>query len=157
MKKGTLFLVLFTLVAAVAALALVRAQQATSTDASIVVYKTATCGCCGVWVEHLRTAGFTVESHDVSHEELAGIAGEAGVSNELRSCHTAKVGGYAVEGHVPAADIARLLRERPEVAGIAVPGMPVGSPGMELGDRRDPYNVVAFTRDGRRSVFAQYR
>ncbi|MFP5380489.1 MAG: DUF411 domain-containing protein, partial [Vicinamibacteria bacterium] len=116
-----------------------------------------TCGCCGVWVEHLRANGFTVVAHDVPQAELDGIAREAGLGTELRSCHTAKVGGYAVEGHVPAADIKRLLTERPEVAGIAVPGMPVGSPGMEMGDRRDPYNVVAFTRDGRRSVFAQYR
>lgn len=158
MKKGTLVLALFTLVAVGAAIALVRAQQAAPAGETIVVYKTATCGCCGMWVEHLRTAGFTVESNDVSHEELAGIAGEAGVTNDLRSCHTAKVGGYAIEGHVPASDIARLLKERPEsVIGISVPGMPVGSPGMEMGNRRDPYNVVAFTKDGRRSVFAQYR
>lgn len=157
MKKPTLVLVLFTLVAAGAALALVRAQQATPAAEPIVVYKTPTCGCCGVWVEHLRTAGFTVETHDVSHEELTRIAGTAGVAPELRSCHTGLVGGYAIEGHVPAADITRLLKDRPAVAGISVPGMPVGSPGMEMGDRRDPYNVVAFTREGRRSVFAQYR
>lgn len=159
MKKGTLVLALFVLVATGAAIALVRAQQAANTPATeeVVVYKTATCGCCGVWVDHLRANGFTVVAHDVSPDELATIAREAGVASGLGSCHTAKVGGYAVEGHVPAADIARLLRERPDVAGIAVPGMPVGSPGMEMGDRRDPYNVVAFTMDGRRSVFAQYR
>lgn len=157
MKKPALVLVLFTLVAAGAALALVRAQQATPAAESIVVYKTATCGCCGFWVEHLRAAGFTVEAHDVSHEALADIAGKAGVTPDLRSCHTGLVGGYAIEGHVPADDIKRLLKDRPAVAGISAPGMPVGSPGMEMGDRRDPYNVVAFTREGRRSVFAQYR
>jgi hypothetical protein len=157
MKKNILVLALFTLAAAGAVLALVRAQQEATAAESVVVYKTATCGCCGVWVEHLRAQGFAVVAHDVSHEELTAIAREAGVAPELRSCHTAKVGGYAIEGHVPAADIARLLRERPDVAGIAVPGMPVGSPGMEMGDRRDPYNVVAFAMDGRRSVFAQYR
>jgi hypothetical protein len=157
MKKHTVVLALFTLVVAGAAFAFVRAQQATSTAESVVVYKTATCGCCGVWVDHLRSNGFSVVTHDVSPEELSTIAREAGVSAGLGSCHTAKVGGYAVEGHVPAADITRLLKERPDVAGIAVPGMPVGSPGMEMGDRVDPYNVVAFTKDGRRSVFAQYR
>lgn len=157
MKKNVLVLALFTLAAAGAVLALVRAQQESTTAESVVVYKTPTCGCCGIWVEHLRAHGFTVVAHDVSPDELTVIAREAGVAPELRSCHTAKVGDYAIEGHVPAADIARLLRERPEVAGIAVPGMPVGSPGMEMGDRRDPYNVVAFARDGRRSVFAQYR
>lgn len=150
----------FALVAAVAvagaALVLARGQQPATTE-TVQVYKTATCGCCGIWVEHLRSNGFAVVAHDVSQEELTTIAMEAGVSAGLGSCHTAKVGGYAIEGHVPASDIQRLLRERPDVAGIAVPGMPVGSPGMEMGDRRDPYNVVAFTKDGRRSVFAQYR
>ncbi len=150
----------FALVAAVAvagaALVLARGQQP-ATSETVQVYKTATCGCCSVWVEHLRSNGFTVVAHDVSQEELTTIASEAGVSSGLGSCHTAKVGGYAIEGHVPASDIQRLLSERPDVAGIAVPGMPVGSPGMEMGDRRDPYNVVAFTKDGRRSVFAQYR
>ena len=93
----------------------------------------------------------------MSREKLDTIGREAGVTRELGSCHTAKVGGYAIEGHVPAADIARLLRERPAVAGLAVPGMPVGSPGMEVGTQRDPHEVVAFTKDGRRSVFARYR
>jgi hypothetical protein len=108
-------------------------------------------------VDHLRTNGFKVQAHDVSRDRLDTLAGEAGVPRELGSCHTAKVGGYALEGHVPAADIGRLLRERPAVAGLAVPGMPVGSPGMEMGSQRDAYDVVAFTRDGRRRVFSHYR
>ena len=81
---------------------------------------------------------------------------QGGVTNDLSSCHTAKVGNYTVEGHVPATDIQRLLKEKPAIAGIAVPGMPMGSPGMEQGGRKQPYNVVAFTKDGKRSVFAKH-
>jgi hypothetical protein len=121
---------------------------------TVVVYKSPTCGCCGSWVDHLRAEGFTVEVHD--RDDLSEIKRASGVTDNLASCHTAQVGGYVVEGHVPAGDIRRLLRERPPIAGIAVPGMPVGSPGMEVGDRRDRYDVVAFARDGRTSVFARH-
>ncbi len=154
--RNRTFALLAIVALAVVAIVPGRAQQAPTAE-TVVVYKTATCGCCRAWVDHVRAHGFKVEAHDVSREKLAAIASEAGVTRELGSCHTAKVGGYVIEGHVPAADIARLLRERPPVAGIAVPGMPVGSPGMEMGNQRDAYNVVAFTKDGRRSVFAQYR
>lgn len=93
----------------------------------------------------------------MNDDELVRVARQAGVPDALSSCHTAQVGGYVVEGHVPAADIRRLLRERPRnVAGIAVPGMPVGSPGMESGNRRQPYNVIAFGRDGSQSVYARH-
>jgi hypothetical protein len=98
-----------------------------------------------------------VEAHDLSDERLYATAREAGVPEDLGSCHTAKVGGYAVEGHVPAADIQRLLKEKPAVAGIAVPGMPLGSPGMEQGGRTQPYDVIAFSREGKRTVFASHR
>lgn len=84
------------------------------------------------------------------------IESEAGVTNDVASCHTAKVGGYVVEGHVPAADIRRMLKTRPPIAGIAVPGMPIGAPGMEQGSRKDPYSVIAFTKDGHRTVFAKH-
>lgn len=87
---------------------------------------------------------------------LNAVAAEAGVSDDLRSCHTAKVDGYTVEGHVPAADIQRLLKERPKVTGIAVPGMPIGSPGMEQGPTKEPYATVAFTKGGAKSVFAKH-
>lgn len=87
---------------------------------------------------------------------LNAVAAEAGVSDDLRSCHTAKVDGYAVEGHVPAADIHKMLKERPKIAGIAVPGMPVGSPGMEQGDMKQPYSTVAFTKSGSKTVFAKH-
>lgn len=98
-----------------------------------------------------------MEAHDVDNDKLAAVGREAGVTESLSSCHTAKVGGYVVEGHVPAADIQRLLKERPAVAGIAVPGMPLGSPGMEAGGRRDPFDVVAFTKDGKTRVFSSHK
>ena len=123
---------------------------------SVVVYKSPTCGCCSAWVEHLRTNGFQVDAQNVSDTQLQAIEREAGIGDDLVSCHTAKVGGYVVEGHVPAADIERMLKERPAIAGIAAPGMPIGSPGMEQGGRKDAYNVIAFTKDGRKSVFAKH-
>jgi hypothetical protein len=118
------------------------------------VVKTPTCGCCNGWIAHMRQAGFRVQTRDVP--DTTPFARRLGVPDELRSCHTASVGGYAVEGHVPAADIRRLLRERPQAAGIAVPGMPVGSPGMEMGNRRQPYQTILFTRAGRQTVFARH-
>ncbi|MDQ8756756.1 DUF411 domain-containing protein [Sphingosinicella sp. LHD-64] len=121
---------------------------------TVTVVKTPTCGCCGAWVEHLRAAGFEVTVTDV--EDVTPTARELGVPDDLRSCHTASVGGYAVEGHVPVEDIRRLLAERPDAAGIAVPGMPIGSPGMEMGDRREPYQTLLFRRDGQRRVFASH-
>jgi hypothetical protein len=135
-----------------------RGQQAPQKSAAnkVVVYKTATCGCCTLWVEHLRANGFQVEAENVSDTRLAAVEREAGIGDDLASCHTAKVGGYVVEGHVPAADIKRMLMEQPAIAGIAAPGMPMGSPGMEQGGRKDPYSVIAFTKAGRRSVFAKH-
>lgn len=88
---------------------------------------------------------------------LNAVAMEAGVSDDLRSCHTAKVDGYVVEGHVPAADIQKMLKERPKITGISVPGMPVGSPGMEQGGQKDPYDTVAFTKGGAKTVYARHR
>jgi hypothetical protein len=101
-------------------------------------------------------AGFQVEARDVSEEQLLEVMAASGVPEELGSCHTAEVGGYIVEGHVPAATVQRLLRERPRVTGIAVPGMPIGSPGMEQGNRREPYAVYTFVRDGRTAVYERH-
>ena len=120
----------------------------------IDVVKTPTCGCCNGWIAHMRSAGFRVRVRDVP--DTAPFARRLGVPDDLRSCHTASVGGYAIEGHVPAADIRRLLRERPQAAGIAVPGMPMGSPGMEHGSHRQPFQTILFTRAGRRTVFARH-
>jgi hypothetical protein len=126
--------------------------------AKLVVYKTETCGCCGKWVDHMKQAGFDVEVHDMSQQQLTGVKTEKGITHELASCHTAEIGGYVVEGHVPAEDLKRLLAEKPEgVAGIAVPGMPVGSPGMEDPSRpADEYDVVTFTSSGETEVFASH-
>lgn len=117
----------------------------------IVVYKRPECGCCGAWVEHVKAAGFRVSVRNKS--ELIDIHDRYGITPALMSCHTAVVDGYAVEGHVPADVIQRLLRERPAVIGIAVPGMPAGSPGME-GLVRESYNVVAFDRSGVTRIYA---
>jgi hypothetical protein len=128
------------------------AQQQSSV---IDVYKTPTCGCCRKWVDHLRANGFTVRTTDL--ESTGAVQRRHGVAPEVRSCHTALVGGYVVEGHVPAAEVKRLLKERPRVAGIAVAGMPTGSPGMEVpGTAPHPYYVVAFDRNGQFTVFATY-
>lgn len=118
----------------------------------IKVYKTPTCGCCGKWVEHMRQAGFAPEVQDLPN--LAAIKQSTGVPPRLQSCHTSLVGDYVVEGHVPADVVRDLLKEKPAIAGIAVPGMPMGSPGME-GPRQDPYQVIAFTREGQQRVFAE--
>jgi len=104
----------------------------------------------------MRGAGFQVEARDVSQDSLLELAMQAGVPEQLGACHTAQVGGYIVEGHVPADDVRRLLRERPAVIGIAVPGMPAGSPGMEQGNRRASYQVIAFAAEGRTSVWARH-
>jgi hypothetical protein len=119
---------------------------------AVVVYKTATCGCCKGWIEHMRAAGFPVDARDV--RDLMTVKLDAGVPGPMTTCHTALVDGYVVEGHVPVDQVKRLLAERPEVAGIAVPGMPIGSPGME-GPNAQAYQVLAFDHDGNATVFAE--
>ena len=119
----------------------------------MTVYKQPTCGCCAKWVEHVEAHGMRVDARDVA--DVGPIKEQLGVPSHLESCHTAVIGGYVVEGHVPADIIRRMLRERPQIAGIAVAGMPMGSPGMEGdGTRRDRYEVIAIGRDGRTSVYA---
>ncbi|MBF0180879.1 MAG: DUF411 domain-containing protein [Magnetococcales bacterium] len=120
-----------------------------------VVWKSRTCGCCKLWVQHLEAHGFRVEARDV--EDLSAKKRQLGVPPAMESCHTAEIGGYLVEGHVPAEDVRRLLAEKPAVRGIAAPGMPVGSPGMEVpGQKPDPYEVIAFTPDGKTRVFTRH-
>ena len=133
------------------------AQDASATGdelPTVTVYKSPTCNCCSKWMNHLRKNGFTVTGSDRS--DMQPVKQELGVPRMLASCHTAVVGGYVVEGHVPAQDVKRLLREQPDVTGLTVPGMPIGSPGMERGDRVDPYRVMAFSEDGRAGVFNTY-
>lgn len=120
----------------------------------VVVYKSPTCGCCKEWVKHLQANGFSVTTHDVTN--LLPYKTTNGVPITLQACHTAQVGGYAIEGHVPATDIKRLLKERPMVSGLAVPGMPNGSPGMEQGGRKDRYDVLTFDKQGKTGVYTQY-
>lgn len=121
---------------------------------AVTVFKDPNCGCCKEWVEHLRKHAFRVTAKDTG--DVASIKRSGRVPSHLVSCHTAFVGGYVIEGHVPAEDIKRLLREKPKVAGLAVAGMPIGSPGMEVGDRKDRYEVIAFNRDGSTQVFARH-
>lgn len=122
-----------------------------SADPVITVHKSPSCGCCEAWIEHLRNAGFTVEARDELN--LDAVRARLGVPHKLAGCHTATVAGYVVEGHVPAEQVGRLLREKPAFAGISVPGMPVGSPGME-GPGGRPYQVLSWTRDGKVEVIA---
>jgi hypothetical protein len=146
--------------AAIAMLALFVSASAPTTVASpavkphIEVWKDPNCGCCKSWVEHLRQHGFDVAFHDTS--DVTPVKDRAHVPLILRTCHTALVNGYVIEGHVPAADIRRLLAEKPDIAGLAVPGMPAGSPGMEMGGRVDHYRVIAFTRGGAQRVYASH-
>jgi hypothetical protein len=141
-------------VAAITAASAPRAHLTTSAAIEVTVFKSPTCGCCKEWVEHLRKHAFTVVSKDTS--DVSSVKRTAHVPSGLYSCHTAFVNGYVVEGHVPAEDIQRLLKDKPKIAGIAVPGMPAGSPGMEAGSRKDAYDVVAFKRDGTTSVYAKH-
>jgi|SRR5438093_817770 len=120
---------------------------------TITVYKSATCGCCSKWVEHMRAAGFEAKVLDVDDTQV--VKKTYGVPSRLASCHTALVGTYVIEGHVPADAIKRALRERPAIAGLAVPGMPAGSPGMEVAGRRDPYSIVSFDKAGKQEVYEQ--
>ena len=143
---------------AVAGLGVAYAQmKPVSSRPSAVVYKTSSCGCCSMWVDHLKANGFQVETKDVSAAEVRAVSKAAGLKDEGASCHTAKIGNYVVEGHVPASDIQKMLKEKPAIAGIAAPGMPMGSPGMEQGGVKDAYDVVAFTKDGKTSVFATHK
>ena len=139
--------------AALLAFLLSTAGTGLALAAEMTVYKSASCGCCGNWVKHMRMHGHTVEVRNM--DDLDQVKKMAGVPEGLQSCHTAVVEGYVVEGHVPAAEVAKLLRSRPKVSGLSVPGMPTGSPGME-GGAPERYDVLAFQPDGTASVFARY-
>jgi hypothetical protein len=134
----------------------VTQASAADTPSSIEVWKSSTCQCCGAWVKHLEANGFAVKVNDTTTGALAALKREAGIGDKLASCHTAKIDGYFVEGHVPGSDIKRLVAERPDAVGLAVPGMPVGSPGMEQGDEFEPYDVLLVEKDGSTEVFASH-
>lgn len=144
---------LLTMGGAAALVLMPHSLSAQSGLGAVTVSKDPNCGCCSGWVDHLRKAGFLVSVVDTN--DMPAVKARLGVPSKLGSCHTAEVGGYVVEGHVPADAIARLLREAPRAKGLAVPGMPVGSPGMEGGTPQE-YDVLLFGEDGHR-VFARYR
>jgi hypothetical protein len=135
-----------------------RAAWGQSKQPVVEVWKSPTCGCCKDWIAHMEANGFTVKVNEVGN--TAAMRERLGIPLQLGSCHTAKVGRYAVEGHVPAREIQRLLREKPDAVGIAVPGMPIGAPGMdgpEYGGRKDPYDVLLVQKDGSTRVYQSYR
>ncbi len=143
-----------TAAVAAGASGIVRSVAATGNYPAIQAYRNPGCGCCEKWAEHLRQAGFTVTMED--DPELERRRAEAGVPASIAGCHTAFMGDYVIEGHVPASDIKRLLDEKPQIRGLAVPGMPVGSPGMESGEDGEKYDVLAFAGDGSSKVFASH-
>jgi hypothetical protein len=119
------------------------------------VWKSPTCDCCSKWVAHMASHGFTLTPKDVLARELTRLKGHMGLKPEHFSCHTAIIGGYVIEGHVPADDVKRLLREKPDAIGLSVPDMPIGSPGMEAGEERQAYEVLLVKKDGTSDVFAR--
>ncbi len=121
----------------------------------VTVFKSPTCGCCSKWIEHMKAQGFDVKSTD--QMDVTPIKTQYGVPVDAQSCHTALVGGYVLEGHVPASAVKKLLAEKPKVVGLAVPGMPVGSPGMEVPSGQvEPYNVMAFDKAGKQTVYEKH-
>jgi hypothetical protein len=143
----------FVLLAAAGAASATHTDRAPAQAGVVTVYKTATCGCCTSWIEHMRKAGFKVREVDL--DDLTETKQASGVPMRLRTCHTALVDGYVVEGHVPADLVKKLLAEKPKAAGLAVPGMPLGSPGMEQGDQKEPYDVLLFDKAGKTTVYAK--
>ncbi|NJL45097.1 MAG: DUF411 domain-containing protein [Leptolyngbyaceae cyanobacterium SM2_3_12] len=136
------------------ALAVGSTAQLTAEFSGLKVFRSPTCGCCGKWLEKMEAAGFQVQ--DNITKDMTAIKQRYGVPEDLASCHTAIASGYVIEGHVPATDIQRLLAEKPPVVGITAPGMPTGSPGMEVGNRVDPYTVFSFTKVGEPVAFAEH-
>jgi len=122
----------------------------------VEVWRSPTCQCCGAWVEHLKKSGFSVKVNSTTPSMLDRLKRQVGIGKDLASCHTGKIGPYIIEGHVPASDIRRLLAERPDALGLTVPGMPLGSPGMERGDESEPYEVLLIKKDGTTEVFARH-
>lgn len=142
-----------TAILAAAILGLSVSISALAQQTVVEVYKSPTCGCCTDWIKHMQQNGFIVKTHEVS--DTSEYRAKFGVPDQFGSCHTAMVEGYAIEGHVPAREIKRLLAERPNAKGLAVPGMPMGAPGM-AGPRSDPYEVLLFQADGKYAVYQEY-
>ena len=141
---------------ATAADLLLSAISSAAAAGEATVFKTATCECCNKWLSYMEGKGYNLAPKTVGQSELMRLKARFGLRQEQASCHTALIDGYVVEGHVPAEDVDRLLKERPEAIGLTVPGMPIGSPGMEIGDRKDAYDVLLIRKDGSTEVFAQH-
>jgi hypothetical protein len=122
---------------------------------SMTVYRSPACGCCGIWVEHAKKHGFQIT--DIKTDDMASIKQKYNISSDLESCHTTIINGYVTEGHIPADDIKRFLQEKPDMIGLSVPGMPLGTPGMESGDKKQPFAVFAFNKTGTPQVYKQYQ
>lgn len=147
MDRRTILGLLMASIPAAACARMAKASQLT-------IYKSPACGCCGAWVDHVKTSGIKAVVREM--EDVTPVATKLGVPDQLRSCHTAEINGYFVEGHVPAPDIKKLIAERPAAIGIAAPGMPTGSPGMEVGDRREGFNTMLIDRNGAARLYVRH-
>lgn len=132
-----------------------KPTQDVSMPLKITVYRSPSCGCCGKWLEHLKKHDFAVT--DIKTRDMRSIKSQFRVPEGLASCHTGIINGYVIEGHVPAGDIKKLLAEKPDVVGLTVPAMPSGTPGMEMGGRKDPFAVISFDKDGEDKTYNEYR
>ncbi|SNT20003.1 DUF411 domain-containing protein [Tropicimonas sediminicola] len=132
------------------------ARPSLAATPQLEVFKSPTCGCCSAWIAHMRQSGFETVASDIDDDALWLLKERTGITPELASCHTGFIDGYFIEGHVPAADVQRLLSERPEALGLTVPGMPIGSPGMEMGDTREPYDTLLVLKGGAAEVFQSH-
>lgn len=137
-------------------LAALLALSGAATAEQAIVYKSPACDCCSKWVTHMRDNGIDLAQRDMQKSQLSRLKASLGLKPEQASCHTATIEGYVVEGHVPAQDVKRLLAEKPDAIGLSVPLMPVGSPGMEAGDTKVPYEVLLVKKDGTTEVWAKY-
>ncbi|MAH85202.1 MAG: metal-binding protein [Rhodospirillaceae bacterium TMED8] len=130
---------------------------ASATFHTVVVFKSITCGCCNAWITRLEKAGFSTKGRNISQQDLTELKQKAGINPEFAACHTAFIEHYFVEGHVPADDIKKLISTKPDALGLAVPGMPVGSPGMEIGNEKEPFDTLLVKNDGSAEVFSSHR
>jgi len=153
MKNKLIFVSPLLAVLAISGYMVLESSSKNAHAEEIMVYKTPTCGCCNKWVKHLRDEGFNVKTKDI--DDLQPVKNQFGVQPRFQSCHTAKIGKYFIEGHVSGSDIKRLLKEKPDIKGLAVPGMPMGSPGME-GDRKDDYNVLAIDKNYNATIYSSH-
>ncbi|WP_291729357.1 DUF411 domain-containing protein [Leisingera sp. F5] len=144
------------LLAAAAALPLAAFPAFAAAQDTIRIMKSPSCGCCTAWAKHLTAAGLQTELRNVPDDQLRAMKDRLGITSDLASCHTAMAGPYVIEGHVPAGDIQRLLAEQPAALGLTVPGMPIGSPGMAMGDEREPFDTLLILADGSTEVFASH-